>query len=728
MLSEVWKLVGAIAKAGIPLPLVHPRVHCPGRTTGECLRVRLGSQGDVAAVELVTDDEWGGLWTIRKGKQNSFPVVRAKEPILAVPADNPLWRQLGFDDKGRRPSKATETQRVAVLRAALSELQVHLTKSAKSLWKRLRDMSAKELAGCAAGDDPESRVLLALARRFQQAAQDPDVLLAKIAHVAVRGLEESRLDACDAVETLVFGKGPPGRNGKAPAMAIQLAFDVDDSSEQWARLYSSAVRARVAGILPGRICKSGGRSAMSAGAVVAPSACALTGEEGPLQEDAFPTVKFPVLNKEFPLVSMFSEAKCNRRYGLTDSRVVPVSVDASLRMKASLEWVLDDSREGKTWRGVASGKFEKKKEKKDLLVVYVDGNPKIDANVAAFFGAGEGAGRGHLEEKQFEVDASAVCAALSGIEKEQPGSRLNLFLLRRASEGQAHVVLAETPTVREILDAAARWQAAVRDNLPVITLPLPPKAKGEEALEGRPLAPYPEQVVQLLSQEWVRGGTRANKVQGVGLGDVLTLMLRTTGRWETAALHMLDLGVRRLGPLLLGVFGVQDPSKAKCWKPYPPSARIVALRGVSLLGILLDALGRHREDYVMGTAFQVGRLLSLADTLHREYCRHVRGGAIPPQLVGNALMPVAADNPEGAVDRLRERMGIYKAWATQAEGKESTLAKWSVAQMGQACHLLAQAVLPTKTDQAFRAELFLGYMARETKVKVDVQPTQGDIQ
>ena len=32
-------------------------------------------------------------------------------------------------------------------------------------------------------------------------------------------------------------------------------------------------------------------------------------------------------------------------------------------------------------------------------------------------------------------------------------------------------------------------------------------------------------------------------------------MLRKPGKWEPAAQHMLDLTVRRLSPLLLGVFG-----------------------------------------------------------------------------------------------------------------------------------------------------------------------------
>jgi hypothetical protein len=189
-------------------------------------------------------------------------------------------------------------------------------------------------------------------------------------------------------------------------------------------------------------------------------------------------------------------------------------------------------------------------------------------------------------------------------------------------------------------------------------------------------------------------------------------MLRKPGKWQQAAHHMLDLTLRRLGPLLMGVFGAMYTGDMQRWDEYPARSRETALRAVSTLGILLDAIGRRKETYMSGTAFLVGRLLSLADTLHREYCKHMRGGDIPPQLIGNALMPVAADNPKDAVDRLRERMNIYKAWADRGGGEEYRLAKWAVGQMGQICHHLLQLLLPTETDQTFRAELFLGYMAR----------------
>ena len=70
-----------------------------------------------------------------------------------------------------------------------------------------------------------------------------------------------------------------------------------------------------------------------------------------------------------------------------------------------------------------------------------------------------------------------------------------------------------------------------------------------------------------------------------------------------------------------------------------------------------------------------------------------------------------------AVDRLRERMMIYQAWATKVDGEEYGLAKWAVGQMGQVCQQLSEQGLPTETEQAFQAQLFLGYMARPVSGK-----------
>ena len=70
----------------------------------------------------------------------------------------------------------------------------------------------------------------------------------------------------------------------------------------------------------------------------------------------------------------------------------------------------------------------------------------------------------------------------------------------------------------------------------------------------------------------------------------------------------------------------------------------------SILGLLLAKLGHLKGDYMKGPPFLVGRLLSLADQLHVEYCLDERKGRVVSQLLQSAPMPTAAWNgPERAM-------------------------------------------------------------------------------
>lgn len=704
MLNEIYSLWQALERAQLVIPREHPRVKSPGSSTGPCLRVRLDEQGRVTAVEAINEDEWPGLWTVMEGNHNSFPVVRIKEPLCDVSQNSEIWERLGFDENGKRKKPPSDNDRISALIDTLENRCKLSTQREQQFWLRLQG-KAKELLQHANDTSPESETLREFARRFQEASNNPNILFREISERALLDVQSARLDELDTVETLLIG-GAPRARGQHSQISIQIAFDLHNVPSLPQQLYRKKIQECVKRILPTEQKSSKGKHPARV--------CAFTGKEQPLQVSPFPTVGLPELNKRFPLTAMFSDAACNTRYGLTDSFIVPVAKGVARQTQDALTWIVAEERRGKTWRGVASGKFEttqgRKKERFDLLIVYVDSKPDLSVNVADFFGTDEAE-----QQKRFEVDAKAVCDALDGINKECPGSKLNIFLLRKASEGQAHVVVAESPSVEDILRAAQWWQQAAA-NMPKVTLLLPGK-KGERAILGEPKAPYPDQVVRLLSEEWVTNGVRANKVSSIGLGEVLDLMLRTPGKWEFAAQHMLDLTVRRLGPLLLGVFGAMHTNDSRRLDNYPLHSREIGLRAVSTLGILLDAMGRRKERYMSGTAFLVGRLLSLADTLHREYCRYVRGGDIPPQLMGNALMPVAADNPEDAMDRLRERMMIYKAWADKGKSEEFRLAKWAVGQIGEICFQLSQLPLPPETNQTFRAELFLGYMARSPAEK-----------
>lgn len=110
-------------------------------------------------------------------------------------------------------------------------------------------------------------------------------------------------------------------------------------------------------------------------------------------------------------------------------------------------------------------------------------------------------------------------------------------------------------------------------------------------------------------------------------------------------------------------------------------------------------------------AFNIGRMLALADRLHEQYCRHVRKNDVPPQLIGNALMKTALDNPTKGLALLSERLPIYYAWATKAQGDNVGLTKWVLGQMGTVSADLENANIPIQADDTVKAQILLGYLA-----------------
>jgi hypothetical protein len=428
---------------------------------------------------------------------------------------------------------------------------------------------------------------------------------------------------------------------------------------------------------------------------------------------------------------------------MTDARVFPLAQIRATHLKEALEEITADGRREKNWQHVASGRFDTQRghkiEKPDLLIVYVEEKPMLDAKTAGYFGQGQS-----VTEAKFEVDAAAVCEALRGIAHEKPRSKLNLFLIREASKGQAQVVLAESPTVKHVLEAAERWQGAVSENVPQVTMYLPQITRNEQTLsaveDGRPLAPYLDQVVRLLSHQWVRDGSSpkgnsgrpqkaSHEVVGPGLGEVLALMLRMEGMWESTPRRMLDLLIRRVGPLLIGVFGAQHAygprqaqGKHEPFFDYPRGTRETALGAVAVLGILLDAFESRKENYMKEAPYQIGQVLSLADTLHKDYCIVVRRGQLPNSLIGTSLMRRALDSPASALADLSERMMEYIRWAKIAQVSQDwpkedqrriavNEARKKLRQYQPLAGRLGISDLPTECNDVMKAQLLLGFLA-----------------
>ena len=119
---------------------------------------------------------------------------------------------------------------------------------------------------------------------------------------------------------------------------------------------------------------------------------------------------------------------------------------------------------------------------------------------------------------------------------------------------------------------------------------------------------------------------------------------------------------------------------------------------------------------MLDAPFNIGQLLKLADMLHKEYTIQVRNNgsktaSLPPQLMGNELLPIVSEKPLEGLVRLKDRIRIYQAWAYTAVGENSRKAKWILARFEEICLKIAENEIPENFTTAQQAQVLLGYLA-----------------
>jgi hypothetical protein len=678
MLNESFILLKALEKANINLPFEHPRIKDVAKSGGPCLRVRLDTCGRIEDVEEITDEEYNNLWIIVRTCDGSFPVVRINEPITVL-----------------KNSKAEEYKDVRP-------------------WGDAR-AKAEEI-NKAINDTNKDCIVNSFIERFLKATENPQDLLKEIDKKAIDKFQNNRISK-KLFEALQIGK--QDKKNKT-ITKFQLAFDVDNDT-----IYNNKIRNEVSHILP--ISSQGLKDQQGPIAK-----CAYTKSEGDIQNTPFPTIPLPIIGKKgFPLVSMFSAAPCNTRYGLTDSAIVPVKQLLTSQIFCALRYITSDPKKGKTWRGIARGEYKKqgkkKIEKKDLLIVYVDGKPDVPVNVANIFGTDEDS-----IVKQFETDAKTVCDTLDGIARTVPKSKLNLFVLRDVSPGQVQVVQSDSFSVNNFIESANRWQNAIK-NLPEIDLLLPAEQKDEKGIITKPPILYPDEVVKILSKKYTCQGLDVREVMGISFGEVLDFMFRKEGKWKDVLDKILSLAIYDYYPLLIGVFGAKHSYESTKYKEYSPQFRKDALKTISLISLILDANNRNKETYMKDAAFKIGGFLALADILHKDYCIVVRKNSLPPSLIGNAMMPNAFDNPCFAVADLADRMRVYTGWAKTAkipdgDNSENKIAVLQAKKTLKYYELLSKELhdigLPEQCSDGMKAEILLGYLASTKGINTEINETE----
>lgn len=732
MLNELVIVERGAQQAGIAMIQRHPDVK--GARQMPTALVSLESDGRVASLQLVPPSVTP--WTLRDGQHNSFPFVQPKQPlwVLADEADGRRRAALDKKNHGRREAL------FGLASAARLNTDGFAEWPGLGLLNRLRERR-HELAALQHTDatvvlDTIDRFLLACDPNKDGASQH---LLQAIVEQSLSNLRQAaQQEWVELAAALLLGKKKDNRWECSGA----LLFDATGSQKS---ITDAAVAAQVSEALR-RSSKADGDERGTLGV------CHLTGDSTQLISGNFPQPNLPVLGQTY-LFSKNRDVPANDRYGRFSADGMAVGCDTAIRLAAAFEALTTDDRRGVTWRPIP-GEVPKQS---DLLLAFVEQAP--DAPAAAAFSddgpdedfAEEATGAPHADgldsiaafEKRAERIMDAVRAQV-GAEFQKAPVRLAVF--RKVDPANRKVVYAGAPTVGDLYNAATDWADGERNVPGWLSLPILLKAERSPRRMSPPHV-APLGAIRFSKQTFLRNGMRPdgkNKEQvGLTASEALGLFLdRITRRGDPAwrrVERVLRLVLTRRAALIAATAhsmrrGLNDAKKFD---------RLEALRTITLLCVLLHKFRRRKEGYMAGAAFKLGQLLAVADAVHAGYCADVRGGDLPPSLLGNQVFTMAQSAPAKALATLCRRWKPYDGWAkknsnftmperfradggrwkkrSQLDGsKEKTefdrAASISIAvsqarRVGPIAEELQATLRTISCDDVFRAELLLGYMS-----------------
>jgi hypothetical protein len=452
------------------------------------------------------------------------------------------------------------------------------------------------------------------------------------------------------------------------------------------------------------------------------------------------------------LMSMNKDIPAQTRYGRTSTGIFPMAKQTVLELNAALKHITDPDRKGKTWVPVASGTGKNQ----DLLIVYLEKDTEGELRLASMLGDDEDweenvessdepsqedlGTRLNKGQSSFESRAKNLIDAIQlKPELMQNDAFLRVFVISTIDKGRKQVLFDRRYSVSALFRAQERWIAGSR-NTPLIEIFLP-QGKGKKARRFTSHVPTPVAVLRSLRQQWIREGAMSRTVPGVDLRRIYNLLLEEYA--EREAMWMLErlLPLSQVLVMAAGKPYIDQKNTGEMralWQAgaaLSVEARRPLLTVVALYGILLHRLGRNKENYMEGRDYLLGQFLQCADELHLLYCEQVRNGSVPPQLIGNAALPMALENPAKALEVLCARVPVYLAWLTQRasakirDADDGTLRTFVDMNETEKSALRAKSLrrrlgelsaeLKGKLDAPVsltgRAELLLGYLAREPK-------------
>jgi len=691
MLNELRELSLSLEKAGIELEDLHPNFKaCPKYLT---YWVYLDESGNVSGVAPVSSEQVQKVRKWEKANGVSFPAFNMPPIFNAASATSQEQvKVLKKSIEKSNPISSEEIKSVVDVCGILWDQEVADKKggSKQPTIEKLTDCLTKPLsdiggflyaapANCKAISHLISRTRLVKANTFKE--QLAEVFLKKF-H------EEPNATLID----VLFHYG-----GKTPKN-FQIILELADRARYEFPANHQEVQRWMNRQFLGSTGKAG-RSDLDA------FGCNATGRDG-----KFPPVGFKNALGNVILRAMNQESPCQTRYGMIDFHSFPAGDEVRKGMKGALEWLGSEERKGKTWSDLS-----RRLERPMLLFAYPSEIPEDLPVLAGMMGdADEDSAEDNSE--RFSALAERVTIALRGGAKETAACEIHVFVLAKMDKARTKVMASGRYSAEHVIRSAQRWQDGC-GNLPAMLVRCFGKAKGDKPVWNKSLVPFPAEVVWCLNTVWrtdrddkgERCG-RAKGAHGTTINDVLSLLLAEGEELRQVAARGLGALLRNSSSLLLALGQAHAQGRI-----YPTDRKYSKqpLLLPSILGLLLHKLGHTKGEIMTSPAFLVGRLFNIADSLHLEYCKHVRNNSIPPQLVGNALMATAQEEPTKALSVLWGRIKPYHAWAqTLKEGDHVGLVRYFLKKLGEVSAQLKDAEFPKRCTDVDKAQMLLGYLAR----------------
>ncbi len=448
--------------------------------------------------------------------------------------------------------------------------------------------------------------------------------------------------------------------------------------------------------------------------------------QGELAQDAFGEIaelqdKFPVGPKvaELGNLKLFSvntnEVQALQRYGFKGSQSFPVSSARVQKMSDALYFLASEDKRGITCRAIPSAQ----PDKRDLLVAYLEGELEGRAQLAEMFG-GEASS---FSDADFEAIAQPVLEMLEGKVAANPNLNVRLLAFCPIDKAKKQISLNRSLPVRDVIRAARDWEAGAR-NVPQVSVWFYDKNTKQSVFRSHTV-PCPLELASVVNRVWsadAKSGFSSTYQRALSVGDAYDVFLADAPLTRQKAGIALELLITRMGTVLIAL-GAAKTARER--NPLSEPVRWQSVKAIALLGIFLHQLGHQRKDFMQEPITQIGRLLALADSLHQQYCKHVRKGDSPSQLIGNALFNTALEQPVFALARLAERLTPYQAWARTFQSNDPEagvgLVKYFLGEIAACTATIRLDELPQRMTDADKAKLLLGYLADRPKTETPEQ-------